>query len=54
MANNENYSVELLRSVLDLILTFCSTIYTTSEQQPAKGKGHIVVKKFLQCFDVFS
>lgn len=48
VANNENYSVELLRSVLDLILTFCSTIYTTSEQQPAKGKGHIVVKKFLQ------
>jgi len=48
LANKENYSVELLRSILDLILTFCSTIYTSSEPQPAKGKGHIVVKKFLQ------
>ena len=48
LANKENYSVELLRSILDLILTFCSTIYTSSEPRPAKGKGHIVVKKFLQ------
>ena len=42
-----NFSVELLRSILDLILTFCSTIYKTPVQL-AKGKGHIVVKKFYQ------
>ncbi len=46
--NRDNFSVELLRSILDLILTFCSTIYKTDEFQLVKGKGHIVVKKFYQ------
>lgn len=44
----ESYSVELLRSVLDLILTSCSMLYKTDENISTKGKGHIVVKKFFQ------
>ncbi len=44
----EKYSVELLRSLLDLILAFCSTFYKTEENKLSKGKGHIVVKKFFQ------
>jgi AraC-like DNA-binding protein len=44
----ETYSVELLRSVLDLILTSCSTLYKTDEKMLGKGKGHIVVKRFFQ------
>jgi AraC-like DNA-binding protein/mannose-6-phosphate isomerase-like protein (cupin superfamily) len=44
----ESYSVELLRSVLDLILTSCSMLYKTDEKISTKGKGHIVVKKFFQ------
>ena len=44
----ENYSVELLRSVLDLILTSCAVLYKTDENLLVKGKGHIVVKKFFQ------
>lgn len=48
LAKGESYSVELLRSVLDLILTSCSTLYKTDEDLLTKGKGHIVVKKFFQ------
>ncbi|VAW13389.1 Transcriptional regulator, AraC family [hydrothermal vent metagenome] len=42
------YSIELLRSILDLILTSCSTLYKTDENTLNKGKGHIMVKKFFQ------
>lgn len=42
------YSIDLLRSVLDLILNTCSTLYKTDENTLSKGKGHIVVKKFFQ------
>ncbi len=48
VADKENYSVELLRSILDLILTFSSTLYKTVDTKPAKGKGHIMVKRFFQ------
>lgn len=44
----ENYSVELLRSILDLILTSSSVLYKSEENTVTKGKGHIVVKKFFQ------
>lgn len=44
----EHYSVELLRSILDLILTSSSILYKTGENTLTKGKGHIVVKKFFQ------
>lgn len=42
------YSVDLLRSLLDLILTYTSVLYKTGEQVAPKGKGHVVVKRFYQ------
>jgi AraC-like DNA-binding protein len=48
IAKGESFSVELLRSLLDLILTSCSVLYKTDENLLTKGKGHIVVKKFFQ------
>ncbi|MDO8930643.1 MAG: AraC family transcriptional regulator [Bacteroidota bacterium] len=44
----EFYSFEMLRSILDLILTTCSSRYKTSENSISKGKGHILVKRFYQ------
>jgi len=44
----EKFSVDLLRSVLDLILTSCTVLYKSDENLLPKGKGNIVVKKFLQ------
>ncbi len=40
-------SIDLLRSLLDLILNFCAARYTTDENI-LTGKGHMVVKKFFQ------
>jgi AraC family transcriptional regulator, transcriptional activator of pobA len=48
IAKGENYSVELLRSVLDLILTSCAILYKTDENLLTKSKGNVVVKRFLQ------
>jgi AraC family transcriptional regulator, transcriptional activator of pobA len=44
----DDYSIDLLRSVLDLILTSCAVLYKTDENMLSKGRGHIVVKKFFQ------
>jgi AraC-like DNA-binding protein/mannose-6-phosphate isomerase-like protein (cupin superfamily) len=44
----EGYSTDLLRSVLDLILTSCAVLYKSDENLLSKGRGHIVVKKFFQ------
>ena len=44
----EKFSVDLLRSVLDLILTSCTVLYKSDENLLPKGRGNIVVKKFLQ------
>ncbi len=44
----ENYSADLLRSILDLILTFSATLYKSEENKFEKGKGHIMVKRFFQ------
>lgn len=44
----ESHSFEMLRSILDLILTTCSSRYKTSENSISKGKGHILVKRFYQ------
>ncbi|MCK5730320.1 MAG: helix-turn-helix domain-containing protein [Draconibacterium sp.] len=46
--NGAPYSIELLKSILDLILTSSSALYKTDENTLNKGKGHIVVKKFFQ------
>ena len=44
----ESSSFEMLRSILDLILTTCSSRYKTIENSISKGKGHILVKRFYQ------
>lgn len=41
-----DYSAEMLRSLLDLILTTCAARYRVSENLMNKGKGQILVKRF--------
>ena len=48
IGKGQSFSIDLLRSVLDLILTSCAVLYKTDENQFSKGRGHIVVKKFFQ------
>jgi quercetin dioxygenase-like cupin family protein len=48
LKKTDGYSTELLRSILDLILTSCSTLYKSDANITNKGKGHIMVKKFFQ------
>jgi AraC-like DNA-binding protein/mannose-6-phosphate isomerase-like protein (cupin superfamily) len=43
-----DYSIDLLRSVLDLILTSCAILYKSDENSLSKGRGHVVVKRFFQ------
>lgn len=43
----ENFSIEVLRSILDLVLTSTATLYPYDDNR-LQGKGHIVVKKFYQ------
>jgi len=45
------YSIEMLRSVLDLILTTCATRYPVSESLLNKGKGQIMVKRFFHLIE---
>jgi AraC-like DNA-binding protein len=45
------HSIDLLRSVLDLILTSSSILYKTDESTLNKGKGHIAVKRFFQLIE---
>jgi AraC-like DNA-binding protein/mannose-6-phosphate isomerase-like protein (cupin superfamily) len=42
----EGYSIEMLRSILDLILTTCAARYQAPENLMNKGKGQILVKRF--------
>jgi len=41
-----DYTPEMLRSILDLILTTCAARYQVSENMLNKGKGQILVKRF--------
>ena len=41
-----DYFLEMLRSILDLILTTCAARYQVSENMLIKGKGQILVKRF--------
>lgn len=43
-----DYSIDLMRSVLDLILTSCAILYKSDENSLSKGRGHVVVKRFFQ------
>jgi len=47
----ENYSIEMLRSILDLLLTTCSSRYKISDHPKYKGKGHILLKRFYQLLE---
>lgn len=47
LQKEKDFSIDLLRSLLDLILTTSESLYKTDENK-LKGKGHIVVKKFFQ------
>ena len=41
-----DYFLEMLRSILDLILTTCAARYHVNENMLNKGKGQILVKRF--------
>lgn len=45
-SGSNNKSIEFMRSILDLILTFCSVLYPSDHDLKATGKGHLLVKKF--------
>lgn len=44
-------AVEMLRSILDLILTTCSSRYQLTDSSLQKGKGQIIVKKFFHLIE---
>lgn len=46
-------NIEVLRSLLDLILTSSSSLYEVEHQQKNRGKGHIIVKQFYQLIEEF-
>ena len=46
-----DYTFEMLRSILDLILTTCAARYPVNENLLNKGKGQILVKKFFHLIE---
>lgn len=48
LATKKEEATMLLRAILDTILVFSDMLYTSDEESLAKGKGHILVKQFLQ------
>jgi AraC-like DNA-binding protein len=46
--NKAEYSEDLLRSLLNLILVYAASLYKVNEQMQVKGKGHLLVKRFFQ------
>jgi AraC family transcriptional regulator, transcriptional activator of pobA len=53
MKREEGYSVEMLRSLLDVILNQCATMYPSEGDAAAKGKGHLLVKRFYQLIEEY-
>ena len=45
------YKPEMLRSLLDLILTTCAARYHENEHLSQRGKGQILVKQFFQLLE---
>lgn len=45
------YSEELLRSLLDLILVYAASLYKVDDNMLVKGKGHLLVKRFFQLIE---
>lgn len=48
LSKEEGYSEEFLRSLLDLILVYLSSIYKVDDSMLSRGKGHILIKRFYQ------
>jgi AraC family transcriptional activator of pobA len=48
VAKRDGLFVVMLRSLLDLILTFCENLYPKDEGLMNKGRGHLMVKRFYQ------
>ncbi len=46
--DKENYNLNLLRSVLDTLLNYASSLYKGKEPGVKVGKGHLLVKRFYQ------
>ncbi len=44
-------SGEVLRPILDLLLAFCKRLYHAQPQEAQKGKGKILVKRFMQAVE---
>ena len=49
--NSHDFTLELLRSVLDVILTTCAARYKVNENLLNKGKGQILVKRFFHLIE---
>lgn len=45
------HSYEVLRPILDLLLAFCKRLYQAQPQEAQKGKGKILVKRFMQAVE---
>ncbi|WP_159519149.1 AraC family transcriptional regulator [Sunxiuqinia indica] len=48
LRNNHTNLLDSLRSLLDLMLTTCTSRYKTEENLETKGKGYLLVKRFYQ------
>ena len=46
LKDNQTNLLDTLRSLLDLILTSCTSRYKTNEALESKGKGYLLVKRF--------
>jgi AraC-like DNA-binding protein/mannose-6-phosphate isomerase-like protein (cupin superfamily) len=44
----EGFSIDLMRSLLDTILTYSSSMYQTDDLSLISGRGHLLVKRFYQ------
>lgn len=51
IVSGKHSDTDLLRSILDLILTTCNSLYEVSESQLGKGKGQILVKRFFHLLE---
>jgi AraC-like DNA-binding protein/mannose-6-phosphate isomerase-like protein (cupin superfamily) len=49
--NPKGFSPPLLRSLLDVILQYTNSLYHVDDTMIAKGKGHILVKRFFQLLE---
>ncbi|TLX77732.1 AraC family transcriptional regulator [Labilibacter sediminis] len=48
LEKGEDFSTELLRSLLDTILNYSSSLYQSDDKSVSSGKGHLLVKRFFQ------